>query len=308
MSAMGNICGKRVVEPRSIDFVFGARVKGMILGNIVGDAAGVPNHWVYDPVKMKEIVQNAKQGPAFCDPPGNGFYRTALGGNSCYADQTLCLLRSLVACGGYDASDYARRLADCFGRDSQYELEATDPENWPQLKQNPKDSDGNIIDEKRLWRMPLPGPWRHGSIKGFLENFVVKGLESNQSGSDDAQVDGCCKVPPLVALYAGTPELLPKVQQAVRVTQNTDTAVAFACGYARVLESIVLGTAGSVAEACSQAQSALLDPSRGFVTPSDTDVASALSNIEKLVAIPVGNVGEEVQKIYDLPRLSTALS
>merc|ERR1740129_1002274 len=43
---------------------------------------------------MAEHVRQAKRGPAFCDPPGNSFYRAPPGGTSCYGDQTKCLLRS----------------------------------------------------------------------------------------------------------------------------------------------------------------------------------------------------------------------
>lgn len=285
-----------------------ARARGMVLGNIVGDAAAVPNHWVYDPAKMAQLVKSAKRGPAFCDPPGNGFYHTDPGGVSCYADQTLCLLESLVACKGYDPSDYARRLVECFGKSSSYELEAVDPDNWPQLKQNPKDAEGKVIDEQRVWRMPLPGPWRHGSIKGFLTNYVTKDLGPEASGSDDGQVDGCCKVPPLVALYAGNPALLPTVDRAVRVTQNTDTAAAFACGFARVLEPLVLGTATSVKEACDQARDALRDPSRSFVTSKDHEVVAALGLVEELASVSTADVGAKVQESLQLSSTSTALA
>lgn len=156
--------------------------------------------------------------------------------------------------------------------------------------------------------MPLPGPWRHGSIKGFLANFVTKGLAPLESGSGDEQVDGCCKVAPLVALYAGSPNLLPTVEKAVRVTQNTDTAVAFACGFARVLESLMLGSTASVAEACAEARSALRDPSKCFSTPLDRDVDAALSLVEEFATVPPSQLGAKVQAVLDLPRHSTALS
>ena len=38
-------------------------------------------------------------------------------------------------------------------------------ENWPELKKNPTDADGKVIEAERKWSMPLSGPWRHGSIK-----------------------------------------------------------------------------------------------------------------------------------------------
>ena len=122
------------------------------------------------------------------------------------------------------------------------EVDAVDPENWPELKENPTDAEGNVIEEQRKWSMPLPGPWRHGSVKGFLKNYVTEQKHYPDCGSSDAQVDGVAKVAPVVALLAGQKELLPTVDMAVRVVQNTDKSAAFACGFARVLEKVILGS------------------------------------------------------------------
>merc|ERR1719183_2237082 len=107
-----------VVSPSK---TFESRARGALLGNLIGDAAATPNHWVYDPEKLATHVASAKRGPAFCDPPGSPFYRTEPGALSCYGDQTMCLLESLVACKGFDAADYAIRLQVCFGANSKYE-------------------------------------------------------------------------------------------------------------------------------------------------------------------------------------------
>merc|ERR1719473_2501547 len=110
-----------------------------------------------------------------------------------------------------------------------------DPANWPQL----------LSDVK----MPIAGPWRHGSIKGFLTNYEVKGIKDPaKCGSDDSQIDCVCKVAPLVARYAGLPELRTVVEQAIRVVQNTDPAVRWGLAFADVLEGLVLGQVQSVGE------------------------------------------------------------
>eukprot|EP00439_Symbiodinium_sp_Y106_P017624 s2835_g2.t1 len=256
-----------------------SRARGAVVGCLVADAAAVPCHWCYDPTKLAEHLKAAKRGPAFCDPPGNVFYTPPPGGFSCYGDQTMALLESLVACEGkLDVEDYCSRLEGKFGKASAYEVEAVDPENWPELKKNPTDADGNVIEAERKWSMPLPGPWRHGSVKGFLKNYVVEKKKSPDCGSNDEQVDGCCKVAPLVALLAGEPALLPCVDTAVRVTQNTDKASAFACGFARVLEKLVLGTP-TVSEAISAAQADLANPDRAFKTNLDDEVAANLARV-----------------------------
>eukprot|EP00913_Durusdinium_trenchii_P011949 g11224.t1 len=62
------------------------------------------------------------------------------------------------------------------------------------------------------------------------------------------------------------------------VVQNTDKAAAFACGFARVLEKLVLGTA-SVQEAIALATKELMDPERAFKTTLDDQVAKTLERV-----------------------------
>eukprot|EP00927_Polykrikos_kofoidii_P086555 TRINITY_DN9732_c0_g1_i1.p1 TRINITY_DN9732_c0_g1~~TRINITY_DN9732_c0_g1_i1.p1 ORF type:complete len:304 (-),score=32.82 TRINITY_DN9732_c0_g1_i1:435-1295(-) len=275
-----------------------ARARGSVLGCLIGDAAATPVHWMYDTSKLAAHVQTARRGPEFCDPPGNFFYTTPPGGLSCYGDQTLALAESLVACrGALNVEDYSRRLADKFGKSSPYELDAVDQDDWPALKQNPKDEDGKIIEEKRLWTMPLPGPWRHGSIKGFLKNYLIEGKRFPECGSDDKQVDGCCKVAPVVAVYAGNPDMLAIVDRAVRVTQNTDIAASYACGFARVLEKIVLGEATALQDALVQVTAELADPERNFQTPLDAEVQS---NLERVVEEFAGRPSDEIAKLVGI--------
>lgn len=49
----------------------------------------------------------------------------------------------------------------------------------------------------------------------------------------DCQIDGIAKLAPIVAFYAGQPDMLDKVEQAVRVTQNNDECVAETLAAAR---------------------------------------------------------------------------
>lgn len=50
---------------------------------------------------------------------------------------------------------------------------------------------------------------------------------------NDCQMDGITKLAPVVAFYAGKPEMLEKVEAAVRVTQNNDACVAETLAAAR---------------------------------------------------------------------------
>jgi hypothetical protein len=60
------------------------------------------------------------------------------------------------------------------------------------------------------------------------------------------------KAVPVACLYAGKSELLIKVEEAVRVHQNNDIAVAFGQAAAVILESVVLG--GSLSDALQKCQ------------------------------------------------------
>ena len=124
-------------------------------------------------------------------------------------------------------------------------------------------------------------PLRRECWKCKRSKFALKGQQaSNQNACLrlPAQVDGCCKVAPLVALLAGQPSLLPSVDLAIRVVQNTDKAAAFACGFARVLEKLVLGTP-TIKEAISAAQADLSNPDRAFRTTLDDEVAISLGRV-----------------------------
>ncbi len=50
---------------------------------------------------------------------------------------------------------------------------------------------------------------------------------------NDCQIDGIAKLAPIVAFYAGKPDMLEKVEQATRVTQNNDECVAETLAAAR---------------------------------------------------------------------------
>ena len=77
-----------------------------------------------------------------------------------------------------------------------------------------------------------------------------------QCGSTDFQADCCCKIVPLVAAMAGDPQLYEHVEDAIRLTQDNDDAVAYGTAFAAILEAAVLG----VAHPLSAAVDSLTDP------------------------------------------------
>ena len=53
------------------------------------------------------------------------------------------------------------------------------------------------------------------------------------SGIEDNQMDCVVNVVSVVALYAGRPDMLERVEEVVTITQNSDINVAVACTAAR---------------------------------------------------------------------------
>uniref|UniRef100_W5MML3 Selenoprotein J n=1 Tax=Lepisosteus oculatus TaxID=7918 RepID=W5MML3_LEPOC len=189
------------------------RILGAIIGAAVADAAAQPLHWIYD-LKMLHTILSNEPCPEFRPQSANPFYRRETGQQSCYGDQAFVLLESLTECGGLNVDDLKQRTYKFFGPGSEYDT----PGPRPQL--------------------PIEGPWRHASLKSFLKNFEAG--KTDTGCEVDNQIDGIAKLAPIVALYAGKPELLEKVKVAICVTQNSDTCVAVTLAAARFLEYYIL--------------------------------------------------------------------
>uniref|UniRef100_A0A3B4ASI8 Selenoprotein J n=1 Tax=Periophthalmus magnuspinnatus TaxID=409849 RepID=A0A3B4ASI8_9GOBI len=146
----------------------------------------------------------------------------------------------------------SERFYEFFGPGTVYDLPLNDPYRQ---KGGPKAV------------LPIDGPWRHSSLKHFLKN-VDAGKE--ETGSEtDCQIDGVTKLAPLVAMFAGRPEMLDKVETAVRVTQNDDMCVAVTLAAARILEHFILN--GPDPNVLNVVLDQLKDPNRK--NPQDLDNA-----------------------------------
>jgi hypothetical protein len=54
---------------------------------------------------------------------------------------------------------------------------------------------------------------------------VNEGMNWPRCGTSDSQIDSCVKIVPVVALYAGHPDMLLEVEDAIRVSQDNEDAV-----------------------------------------------------------------------------------
>ena len=202
-----------------------------VVGALVADAAAQPTHWNYKVTYYQDALKQAHrwETPEFLVPSHNAYYRVPCGSHSCFGDQAAVVLQSLVACGGrVDVEDLVRAHVEKFDERSEYG------------KLGRHDGIG-------AGALPIDGPWRHGSIAGFLGN-VRSGRSWPRTGTADCSSDCFVKIVPVVAAYAGTAEMLARVADVVRVTQNNRVTIAYAQAAARVLEEIILtGASGAAA-------------------------------------------------------------
>ena len=193
---------------------------GTIVGALVADAASVGFHWLYDQKRIKHLAPEYPEfhSPASSDYVGvSGYFAHGLkkaGDFSQYGEQTMVLLRSLVAnAGKYNKNHYEKLFCEHFGYGGQYV---------------------GYIDHP---------------TKDTLNNITVatiSGLKNDNSthdyhGADDEQLPAIAKLPPLIAIYQGNSELKEVVESAIRVTNNNDLAVEFGLAAASLIEAVIQG-------------------------------------------------------------------
>ncbi|KAG7527130.1 hypothetical protein JOB18_049892 [Solea senegalensis] len=241
------------------------RAIGAIIGAAVADAAAQPMHWIYSPERLRELLSDVEPRPEFRPQSANPFYRRATGEQTCYGDQAYVLLESLSHCGDVDVDDLTKRIYKFFGRGTEYDLPLNDPYRE---KGGPKAI------------LPIDGPWRHASLKAFIRNVDAG---KDETGCDvDCQMDGVTKLAPVVAMFAGRPEMLEKVERAVRVTQNNDMCVAVTLAAARFLEHFILN--GPDPNALDAVLAQLNDPKRQNPQELDRAVTAHIHQVKANLA------------------------
>ncbi|GFO21493.1 selenoprotein j [Plakobranchus ocellatus] len=203
-----------------------SRKVAAVVGACVADAAAQPLHWIYRKSLMESLTAN-KEEIEFRVPSANPFYRLETGRNSSYGDQAYVMLKSLVDSNGLNVSHLKGAIYTFFGPDSEYE----NAENGA-YRVGKEDK----INVKKT--LPILGPWRSNSMREFLKN-VLANKEPPGSANDD-QIDCAIRIIPLVALYAGHRDMLKKVEEGIRILQESDMAVASGLAAARVLEQFIL--------------------------------------------------------------------
>jgi ADP-ribosylglycohydrolase len=171
------------------------RLKGAIWGQFVGDAAALGTHWIYDLTEQQEQYPDGVNG---FEAPKEGHYHFGKqpGDQTHYGDGALVLLESIANEGVFDVRAFGSSFVESFRPDV------------------------------------YPGYLDHATI-GTLENFK-RFTESGsardfdfQQGADDDQLAAASRVAALVVRYWKDPSVVSLVEQATRVCQNNEYAVAY---------------------------------------------------------------------------------
>lgn len=184
-----------------------SRLRGTIWGALVADAYCLGSHWIYDAAAFEERFPS---GPAGFDAPAPGHYHAGKrpGALTHYGEGALVLLQSLVGAGAFDPVAYGEALVAFH----------TGPGSTSYLDKPTR----HLLERRRS----QPPEAAYGEAAALAD-------EQNVTTS---------RLAPLVVRYAASPTLMLHVEQATRVLQNSDRAVAYACAQARLLADLLAGT------------------------------------------------------------------
>lgn len=187
-----------------------------VLGALVADSAALGLHWLYDPVRIAEI--EAARGLTFLQPDADNYAGAkgyfAHGGKSpgestSYGEACLLMLKHLATHGKFNRIGYQTEYRAHFG---------------------PGGAFVGYIDS----------PTRH-TLRTLLSLEPAEFPAA--SGADDDQHPALAALPALIATHAGTlEELLGRVEETVRVTNNNTLAVAAAQCSSAALFKVLQGT------------------------------------------------------------------
>ena len=189
------------------------RATGAIMGALIGDAMGLGPHWYYD---LDELRRDYGAWISDYTEPRPGRYHSGLKpGQLSQAGFILkIMLRSLVACGGYDEADFCDRM---------------DKELLPLL-------DGTPVNG--------PGGYTSQSIRELWRRRVEQELPWGQTGGHADTTEAVERTLALAVRYALDPARLSgTISSNAALTQTDDTVLSMTVAYGAVLGQLVQGHA-----------------------------------------------------------------
>jgi len=187
------------------------RATGAIMGALIGDALALGPHWYYDLTELRRDY--GEWITDYTDPKPGRYHSGQKAGQLSQAGYILTLmLQSLADCGGYDETDFCRRL---------------DEELFPLLDGSP---------------MNGPGGYTSQSIREAWKRRVQQKLPWNQTGGHADTTEAIERTLAIAVRYARQPgKLAGAVTGNTVLTQADDTVVSMTVAYGAVLAMLVQG-------------------------------------------------------------------
>lgn len=186
-----------------------------ILGALIADSAALGLHWLYDPARIAEI--EAAKGLVFLQPEAadyavaKGYFahgRKVSGDSTGYGEVCLLMLKHLAKHGTFSRNEYQAEYRAYFGPGGEFV--------------------GYIDSPTRL------------TLRTLLSLEPAEFPAA--SGADDDQQPALAALPALVATHSGTLEdLMKRVEEGVRVTNNNELAIAAARSSSAALFKLLHG-------------------------------------------------------------------
>jgi len=201
-----------------------SRAHSMLLGSLVGDAASMGFHWLYDQEQIKTVAGDnvTFRSPNRSDYQDKGYFAhegKRAGQPSQYGAQLLSMVDSIARKGRFELPDYVQSFREWF-------------------------------DYGGKWVGYIDHP-----TKTTLQN-IAKAEEFEQPitacGADDQQLPALSKLPALIARHYADEQLNVMVESAVRVTNNNQFVVDCALVVTDILCSVLQGV--SPADAVTKAR------------------------------------------------------
>ena len=152
---------------------------------------------------------------------------------------------------------------------------------------SPYDNSSSSSKTKDTSKLPKDGKWQTFLLRRFVnsraEGKKVEDLDEEDTNEDP---DNIPRIVPLVALYAGKPDLLQRAEEAALQLQVADTTLSIVLATCRIMEQYVL----SVDKPVEKAVEDLKSPSRINPQSLDRAVAGYLQTALESEGLPVAEV------------------
>ena len=163
---------------------------------------------------------------------------------------------------GFNVADSAKRMMEVFGPDSSY---------------NNTKSQLYAKGMKDKSMFPIKSKWRNFVLNRFIQYYPT-GMSLDDYTDDDRNVDpdNITRLVPLVAMYAGRPDMLDVAEEAALQLQVNDMIITIILAVCRIVEQFILHGDTDIEKLLSAVIAELKSPSRAHPNPLDRAVAGHL--------------------------------